>query len=99
MKNKTKRKVAALTLGSFFLMAMLSGCGSKDAEQDENSPSGGSCFVAIDCVRDFRAFGLGIVFLDCGQSAGVAGESGFAGGRYFFRDSSGLRGSGKNHKD
>ena len=35
MKNKTKRKVAALTLGSFFLMAMLSGCGSKDAEQEQ----------------------------------------------------------------
>lgn len=35
MKNMTKRKVAALTLGCFFLMAMLSGCGSKDAEQEQ----------------------------------------------------------------
>ncbi len=35
MRKQTKRKVAALTLGSFLLMSMMSGCGSKDTTQEE----------------------------------------------------------------
>lgn len=35
MKRQTKRKVAALTLGSFLLLSMVSGCGAKEPEEQE----------------------------------------------------------------
>lgn len=53
MKKQAKRKVAALTLGSFLLMSMMSGCGAKDDATQEEAVSTVPVEVETVTVQDF----------------------------------------------
>ena len=53
MKKQTKRNIAALTLGSFLLMSMATGCGAKDATEQEQAVSRVPVAVETVQVQDF----------------------------------------------
>ncbi len=53
MEKRTKRKVAALTLGSFFLLSMVSGCGAKDTTEQETVDPGVPIEVETAEIQDF----------------------------------------------
>ena len=48
MRKQTKRKMAALTLGSFLLMSMMSGCG---AEEDATQETVSTVPVEVETVQ------------------------------------------------
>ena len=51
MEKQTKRKIAALTLGSFLLMSVVSGCGGQDAAEQETVES--RVPVSVETMQDF----------------------------------------------
>lgn len=53
MRKQTKRKVAALALGSFLLMSMMSGCGAKEDATQEEAVSTVPVEVETVQVQDF----------------------------------------------
>ena len=53
MKNQTKKKIAALTLGGFLLMSVAGGCGGKDAAEQEEVVSRVPVDVETVQVQDF----------------------------------------------
>lgn len=53
MKKQAKRKVAALTLGSFLLMSMMSGCGAKEGATQDEAVSTVPVEVETVSVQDF----------------------------------------------
>ena len=53
MRKQTKRKVAALTLGGFLLMSMMSGCGAKEGATQEEAASTVPVEVETVQVQDF----------------------------------------------
>lgn len=53
MENKTRKRVAALTLGSFLFMSMISGCGAKDATVQEEVEPGVPVEVETVAVQNF----------------------------------------------
>lgn len=53
MRKQTKRKVAALALGSFLLMSMISGCGAKEDATQEETVSTVPVEVETVQVQDF----------------------------------------------
>ncbi len=53
MEKQTKRKIAALTLGGFFVMSALSGCGAQDATEQETVVSRVPVNVETVEVQDF----------------------------------------------
>lgn len=53
MEKRTKRKVAALTLGSFLLLSMVSGCGAKDTTEQEQVDPGVPIEVETAEIQDF----------------------------------------------
>ena len=53
MEKQTKRKIAALTLGSFLLMSVVSGCGGQDAAEQETVESRVPVSVETVQMQDF----------------------------------------------
>ena len=53
MEKETKRKVAALTLGSFLFMSMMTGCGAKDVAEEQTADPGVPVEVETVAAQDF----------------------------------------------